>query len=1258
MLAFACAFTMFAGAAFTDETDINADNRDAVELLTALNIIQGYEDGSFDPEGTVDRAEMAKMIYVIRNGGNDDASAYETVTTSFTDISGHWAEGYIKYLQNTGIVAGKSATKFDPDSQVTTGEAMKMALALAGYDEDHAGLTGINWLNNTVSQATTVGMTDDVHSAIAGGCTRQDAAQILSNTLVNTGAVRWSAVVEGFVPDSNRGLAYGGEWISVGEKWMDLSVETGFITKAPNAKVNPKSITFVWDNDDDGTYGEDGATVTFRNSTLDVSDLLGYEVKAVWNNDDVTAADAVYGFYKTSDNVSYEATWKDIERDGDKVKFDDESYELDVADDRHPNDSDDTGIVVYADGAVVADNWNVASFNEDALADTVVFIDNDGDGEIEAAQIKTQDVTQITYVGANNIDTKDLLATGRIAANEYDPFNNYENAPDLDDVITYDGIAKDDYAKVSYDYYNDKVVYEKIDAAEATVEATRTTNAGTKEIRIDGTWYKPAAGYNTMPSIVSGDTISYIAIDTLLYNVEKIDGTWGSRSLAVVYDVAAYGVGARADELEVSLITRDGDKIVGLLDEYDGNAVTYIDAADPADAGYDNDEDDAVEWADDVAAKAELANRLMTYRQNGNDIELMPVSQAQKAGYDEVYTDITDYTADDKLTSTRSGDVAISDTAVVFVTDGSDADVLTGDEAKKAFDGTARNPVGQGDVATGGEENGADYIQACVLTVDDVDDIDVTGSNYAYVISAAETRNSDFAREFVLWTEDGLLTAFEEVDSMYEYEGGEIITYDITSTADGTTIIDNIERQTVQLGRVNSNGLVGSDSIAIDTTPFDGNNSGTSFDLDSDCEIINVDTEKDEGIEGDATSAIRYGQTGKANVAYITNTEGDIVFILVDGANEEISVPNANVVVPADTSAAALQEVLERADVAGVTINGRYVFGADMLVPAGKTLTVNGNVNLRRRTLTIDGQMTVNGNFNLNGGTLTGDGNLYADNMTWGSTISGSLRITTGSVTLAGDMTIAENANVVVNGDITDGATYTLTISGGKVTAQDVTGNLTVSGTASVDVADVIGDVIVSGSADVVMGAVDGDVTNTGDGTVTADSVSGQQSGVTTAPVEDLATILEKALDYEYDDEYGYTGTFAVSDGNVTCETTMAAFTEKIPGATGEITKMTADIARFLGALYRFDNGQSVGEITFNETNYSWDPASAGDLQGSNWYSNGTLVSAIGTWFDAQLEEGAFSNGEGTMTFSVDGEEFTVTVTVTDYQASQAAVEA
>ena len=63
VLAFACAFTMFAGAAFTDQSDIAVDS-DVVDTMTALGVIEGYLDGSFRPDDTVTRGEMAKMIYV------------------------------------------------------------------------------------------------------------------------------------------------------------------------------------------------------------------------------------------------------------------------------------------------------------------------------------------------------------------------------------------------------------------------------------------------------------------------------------------------------------------------------------------------------------------------------------------------------------------------------------------------------------------------------------------------------------------------------------------------------------------------------------------------------------------------------------------------------------------------------------------------------------------------------------------------------------------------------------------------------------------------------------------------------------------------------------------------------------------------------------------------------------------------------------------------------------------------------------------
>ena len=91
---FACAFTMFAGAAFTDSADIKAT--EAVDTLSALGVIDGYTDGSFKPNGTVTRAEMAKMIFVVWNGGKSDASAYQSMNSAFADTKNHWAAGYGK----------------------------------------------------------------------------------------------------------------------------------------------------------------------------------------------------------------------------------------------------------------------------------------------------------------------------------------------------------------------------------------------------------------------------------------------------------------------------------------------------------------------------------------------------------------------------------------------------------------------------------------------------------------------------------------------------------------------------------------------------------------------------------------------------------------------------------------------------------------------------------------------------------------------------------------------------------------------------------------------------------------------------------------------------------------------------------------------------------------------------------------------------------------------------------------------------------
>ena len=85
---------MGAGAAFSDQDKI--ENTEAVDACIALNIIGGYEDGSYHPERNIKRSEITKMICVALNGGKEP-NVGTNVTPTFSDVRGTsaaWAEGY------------------------------------------------------------------------------------------------------------------------------------------------------------------------------------------------------------------------------------------------------------------------------------------------------------------------------------------------------------------------------------------------------------------------------------------------------------------------------------------------------------------------------------------------------------------------------------------------------------------------------------------------------------------------------------------------------------------------------------------------------------------------------------------------------------------------------------------------------------------------------------------------------------------------------------------------------------------------------------------------------------------------------------------------------------------------------------------------------------------------------------------------------------------------------------------------------------
>jgi len=98
-------------------TDVNAGQwfNNAISTMVNVGVLNG-NDRLFRPNDAVTRAEFASMVARFF----DDVEATET---PFTDIEGHWAEGYINRIAQFGWVQGDGDGRFNPNAQMTRAEA-------------------------------------------------------------------------------------------------------------------------------------------------------------------------------------------------------------------------------------------------------------------------------------------------------------------------------------------------------------------------------------------------------------------------------------------------------------------------------------------------------------------------------------------------------------------------------------------------------------------------------------------------------------------------------------------------------------------------------------------------------------------------------------------------------------------------------------------------------------------------------------------------------------------------------------------------------------------------------------------------------------------------------------------------------------------------------------------------------------------------------------------------------------------------------
>ena len=173
---------MAVGTSAASYADVDsADNVEAIEVMKAVSVMVGDENGNFNPDKNVTRAEMAVVMANLLDLQVED---FVGASIPFTDVP-QWAHSFVAACYADGITGGISATQYGSNNSVTATQAALMLLKALGYFQ-YSSDFGTDWQVATIKQASNVGLFEGVDSARNAAMTRNEVAQIALNALEST----------------------------------------------------------------------------------------------------------------------------------------------------------------------------------------------------------------------------------------------------------------------------------------------------------------------------------------------------------------------------------------------------------------------------------------------------------------------------------------------------------------------------------------------------------------------------------------------------------------------------------------------------------------------------------------------------------------------------------------------------------------------------------------------------------------------------------------------------------------------------------------------------------------------------------------------------------------------------------------------------------------------------------------------------------------------------------------------------------------
>ncbi len=365
------------GTAFAEEidgtvgalTDIDENTTvgKAVGELGKLGIINGYEDGTFRPDNTITRGEIAKIIITFMGQAE---IAYDTLPSGFADVDGvnHWAKKYVKLAADQKIVNGYPDGTFMADHPVKYTEIVKMLVCMLGYGRVAESRTseGSAWYAGYINVAAEEGILKNAAvNAVEDYASRGTVAILTYNCL---------DVVPAMIDASGNTIVGDGQ--TALEKFLGKSQITGVVTgisqtglTTGNTGLDKREIT-VKTKDGEKMYQVPDGVDTMR--------LLGRKIKAYTQKGDDGEIDEISRI--TVDNTE---SWE--YKPGMHIQT--------LREDRFAFYSSDDALttVLFDDLSVIYNGKYDSTFTlaeiEALNTGSIVFICHDGDGMAEVALV-------------------------------------------------------------------------------------------------------------------------------------------------------------------------------------------------------------------------------------------------------------------------------------------------------------------------------------------------------------------------------------------------------------------------------------------------------------------------------------------------------------------------------------------------------------------------------------------------------------------------------------------------------------------------------------------------------------------------------------------------------------------------------------------------------------------------------------------------------------------------------------------------------